>query len=362
MDKPTQQIRFCKSRDGTRIAYAVCGEGPPLVRAGHSFSHLEYEWDCLAWRPWLDLLSRRHTLIRYDTRGTGLSDRDNVEYSFERLVEDMDAVIAAAGVKHFDLIGITGGGALAVTHAARHPGTVDRLVLYGAFARGRFARATTPEKRQEVELLLKLVELDWGQDNPHFRQLFTYQFLPDSTTEQLRSYNDLMRLSTPASNASRFLRASFKADVRDLAPKVTCPTLVLHARGDQRMPFEEGRDLAALIPGARFVPLDSRNHCLQVQEPAWGQFIEELDSFLQQPVAATTVGDFEGLTTRERAVLDVLVQGLVTDAMAERLGMTEKTVRNHLSTIYSKLGVENRAQAIVLAHDKGFGRKPRADR
>ena len=362
MDRPAQQIRFCKSRDGTRIAYAVCGEGPPLVRTGHSFSHLEYEWECMAWRPWLELLSRRHTLIRYDTRGTGLSDRDIAEYSFEQLVEDMEAVIAAVGLKRFDLIGITGGGAIAVTYAARHSAMVSRLVLYGAFARGRLARATTPEKLQETELLLKLMELDWGQDNPHFRQLFTYQFLPDSTAEQLQSYNDLMRISTPASNATRYFRASFKANVRDLAPKVNCPALVLHARGDLRMPFEEGRELATLIPGARFVPLDSRNHCLLEHEPAWGQLTSELESFLQQLLPATAVGDFEGLTTRERAVLEVLIQGLVTDAMAARLGMTEKTVRNHLSTIYSKLGVENRAQAIVLAHEKGFGRKSASDR
>ncbi len=306
------------------------------------------------------MLSRNHTLIRYDTRGTGLSDRDIDDYSFEHLVEDMEAVIEAVGLKQYDLIGITGGSAIAVTHAASRPAAVNRLVLFGAFARGRFARATTPEKRQEVELLLKLVELDWGQDNPHFRQLFTYQFLPDGTAEQLRSYNDLMRISTPASNASRYFRASFKADVRDVAPGVKCPTLVLHARGDLRMPFEEGRELATLIPGARFVPLDSRNHCLQAQEPAWVQLTAALESFLLQPLATATVGDFEGLTARERAVLDVLVQELVTDAMATRLGMTEKTVRNHLSTIYSKLGVENRAKSSLYDLQQAGRRKPRA--
>jgi DNA-binding NarL/FixJ family response regulator len=235
-------------------------------------------------------------------------------------------------------------------------------VLYGAFARGRLARSTTPAKRQETELILKMMELDWGQDHPEFRQLFTYQYIPDGSAEELRSFNELMRLSTSAANAAQYFRASFKADVRALAPKINCPALVLHARGDLRMPFDEGRELATLIPGAHFVSLDSRNHFLSAQEPAWGQLTSELERFLQQPAPAAPVGDFEGLTTRERAVLDVLVQGLVTDAMAERLGMTEKTVRNHLSTIYSKLGVDNRAQAIVLAHEKGFGRKPVADR
>ena len=360
MNRPTQQIRFCKSRDGTRVAYAMCGEGPPLVRAGHSFSHLEHEWDCLAWRPWLELLSRRHTLIRYDARGTGLSDRDGVDFSFERLVEDMDAVIAAAGLKRFDLVGITGGGALAVTHAARHPGMVERLVLYGTFARGRLARSTTSAKLEETELILKMMELDWGQDHPEFRQLFTYQYIPDGTPEQLRSFNELMRVSTSAANAAQYFRASFKADVRELAPKVQCPALVLHARGDLRMPFEEGRELATLIPGAAFVPLDSRNHFLSPQEPAWAQLTTAVEGFLQQAPQAAAPGTLEDLTTRERAVMDVLVQGLSTDAMSERLGMTEKTLRNHLSTIYSKLGVDGRAQAIVYARDKGWGRKAEA--
>jgi DNA-binding NarL/FixJ family response regulator len=239
---------------------------------------------------------------------------------------------------------------------------VERLVLYGTFARGRLARSTTPAKLAETELILKMMELDWGQDHPEFRQLFTYQYIPDGTAEQLRSFNELMRVSTSAANAAQYFRASFKADVRELAPKVSCPALVLHARGDLRMPFDEGRELATLIPGARFVSLDSRNHFLSEQEPAWGQLTTEVDSFLQQTRQATTTGSLEGLTTRERAVMDVLVQGLSTDAMSERLGMTEKTLRNHLSTIYSKLGVENRSQAIVLARDKGLGGKPETRR
>lgn len=355
MERPKQQIRFCKSRDGTRIAYAVCGDGPPLVRAGHAFSHLENEWDCLASRHWLELLSRNHTLIRYDTRGCGLSDSEDVDYSLERLSEDLQAVIEAAGIKRFDMLGMTGGGALAVMQAVNRPESVNRLMLYGTFARGRSTRSTAPEKREELETLLKLIELGWGQDNPHFRQLFTYQFLPDGNAEQLRSLNELLRDSTQAHNAANYLRASFKADLRDIAPKVRCPTLVMHARGDMRMPFEEGRALATLIPGARFVPLDSRNHLLLAQEPAWHQLVAEFGEFLSAPVAQAQ-GAIDGLTAREIAVLDVLAQGIATDAMAERLGMSEKTLRNHLSTIYSKLGVANRAQAIVLARDKGFGR------
>ncbi len=356
MTRPKQEIRFCTSRDGTRIAYAVCGEGPSLVRAGHAFSHLENEWDCLAYCHWLELLGRRHTLIRYDTRGCGLSDRDDVEYSMQHLSEDLEAVVEAAGIKRFDLVGMTGGGALAVTYAVRHPEAVSRMVLYGTFAQGRLTRSNTPDKREEVELLLKLIELGWGQDNPQFRQLFTYQFLPDGTTEQLRSFNNLLRDSTSARNAARYLRASFQADLRELAPKVRCPTLVLHARGDLRMPFDEGRALATLVKGARFVPLDSRNHLLLTQEPAWQQLSSEIDEFLNA-APAPQQGSIDGLTAREASVLEVLAQGITTDAMAERLGMSEKTLRNHLSTIFSKLGVANRAQAIVLARDQGFGRQ-----
>ena len=356
MTRLKQEIRFCTSRDGTRIAYAVCGEGPPLVRAGHAFTHLENERDCLAYGHWVELFSRCRTLIRYDTRGCGLSDRDDVEYSMQHLSEDLEAVVEAAGVKRFDLVGMTGGGALAVTYAVRHPEAVHRMVLYGTFAKGRYARSNTSESQEEVELLLKLIELGWGQDNPQFRQLFTYQFLPDGNTEQLRSFNDLLRDSTSARNAARYLRASFKADLRELAPKVRCPTLVMHARGDLRMPFDEGRALATLVKGASFVPLDSRNHLLLEQEPAWQQLAAEIGEFLSA-APAPQQGSIEGLTTREAAVLDVLAQGITTDAMAERLGMSEKTLRNHLSTIFSKLGVANRSQAIVLARDKGFGRQ-----
>ncbi len=355
MNRPAQQIRFCTSKDGTRIAYAVCGEGPPLVRAGHGTSHLEYEWECLVWRPWLELLSRRHTLIRYDMRETGLSDRD-VECSFERYVEDLAAVVQAAEVKRFELLGMTGGGALAVAHAARHPDQVSHLVLYGTPASGRMVRSTTPQQVEETEFLLKAIELGWEHDDPSFRQAYTSGFLPDGTAEQFRSFNEFMRSATSAASAARLMRAWFMTDVRQLAPQVRCPTLVLHARGDLRVPFDEGRSLAALIPGARFVPLDSRNHFLLEQEPAWQQLITELDGFLKTRSTAP-VGSLDGLTAREHAVLEVLVQGLDTDVMAERLGMSEKTVRNHLSTIFSKLGVANRVQAIVWAREKGVGNK-----
>ena len=365
MSRQSQQIRFCTSADGTRIAYAVCGKGPPLVMAGQSFSHLEAEWDCLVRAPLLELLSSRHTLIRYDMRGTGLSDRECSEFAFSRYVEDLEAVVQASGLDTFDMMGLTGGGALAVTHAAHHPRQVKRLILIGSYLQGRFVRAKTQSAREETELILKLVELGWGQDNPTFRQLFTYQFLPDGTAEQLQSFDELMRKAVSAKNAALQLRAWFSADVSAAAPQLQVPALVLHARGDLRMPFEEGRLLAASIPGARFVPLDSRNHLPLPQEAAWQQMADEIDAFLQAPGAANkSIAPVDDLTAREHAVLELLTQGLDNAAMAQRLCMSDKTVRNHLSTIYSKLGVNSRAKAVlwVEAHTEALAAARQADK
>lgn len=370
LSRPSQDIRFCTSRDGTRIAFASSGSGPPLLCAGHSFSHLEHEWDCEVWRPLLDLLGQGRTLVRYDMRGTGLSDRDGLEFTLTRYQEDLEAVVAAAGLTQFNLLGMTGGGALAVTHAARHPQQVSRLVLLGCYLQGRSVRSKTTEQRQETELILKLVELGWGQDNPTFRQLFTYQFVPDATSAQLQAFNELMRQSARADQAAALLRAWFDADLSAIAPRLHVPTLVLHAQGDLRIPYDQGRALAAHIPGARFVSLESRNHILLDHEPAWTQWAAELEAFLAAPARApasnrgqtgptgqTGQVGLAGLTAKEEAVLAVLVQGLGTTDMAERLGIAEKTLRNHLSVIYSKLGVANRAQAIVCAHAQGLPRK-----
>ena len=346
MNRRYQQIRFCTSLDGTRIAFEVCGNGPPLVMAGQSFSHLEGEWDCLVRTPLLEFLSQNHTLVRYDMRGTGLSDRDCTEFSFARYGEDLSAVVRASGFDSYAMLGLTGGGALAVTHAVAHPKEVKQLVIVGSYLRGRTVRSESPSAREETELILKLIELGWGQDNPTFRQLFTYQFLPDGTPEQLQSFDELMRKSASAKNAALQLRAWFSADLREVAPLLKTPTLVLHSRGDLRVPFEEGRLLAASIPAARFVTLDSRNHFPLIQEAAWQHVTQELAAFLS-PQTGRNQSPIESLTAREQAVLEVLSQGLESAAMAERLCMSEKTVRNHLSSIYSKLNVSNRLQAVL---------------
>ena len=282
-----QQIRFCISPDGVRLAYATSGEGPPLVKAANWLSHLEFDWNSPVWRHWLTGLSEHCTLVRYDERGCGLSDWDFESFSFEAWVQDLETVVNALGVERFPLLGISQGGPVAVAYAVRHPEKVSHLILYGSYARGRLKRAHTPQQREEADLVLKLTEIGWGKNNSAFRQVFTAGFIPESTAEQMRWFNDLQRMSTSPENAVRFQQVFSEIDVRHLAPRVTAPTLVLHAREDAAVAFDEGRLLAALIPGARFVPLESKNHILLEHEPAWQRFLAEVYAFIgAEPVQA----------------------------------------------------------------------------
>ena len=353
MSHAEQQIRFCTSRDGTRIAYAKCGSGPPLVLVPHWVHHLKLGGDNVVWRPWLSMLARRHTIIRYDWRGCGLSDRERVEFSLDKFNEDVEAVIAAADVGRFALFGMSGiGCAIAMTYAARRPEQVSHLVLYGAFTRGQLADNPSRLQIEEMEARLKVTELGWPSENPPYGRFFTSLHIPDATPEQSRAYNDLVRMTTDQGNAIALLRTFRRVNVREVVPQVRCPTLVLHARQDAIIPFEEGRLVASLIPGARFVPLESCNFVLLDTEPAWRQFVSALDDFLP----AAPASRLDGLTTRENEVLELVAQGLDNDIIAKHLGISAKTVRNQVSIIFSKLGVNSRAQAIVRARDAGFGR------
>ena len=352
-----QTIRFCTARDGTRIATASIGSGPPLVRAAHWLSHVEYDLASPVWRPWLTELSRKHTYIRYDQRGCGLSDSEVEDFSLDAWVGDLEAVVDCLGLRRFPLIGMSQGGAVAIAYALRHPDKVSHLILAGAYARGVERRAATAASQLETETLVNLIRVGWGHDNPAFRQVFTNQFIPGGTPAQHQWWNELERLTSSPENAARTLEAFHQVDVVDLASRLRVPTLVLHARGDAAVPFDEGRRLAALIPGARFVPLDSDNHVLLETEAAWPDFLAETRSFLGQAPTGPGQGDpgQASLTQAERDVLRLVALGLDNRAIARQLEKSEKTVRNQVSSIFDKLGVRTRAEAIVHVRDREQG-------
>jgi pimeloyl-ACP methyl ester carboxylesterase/DNA-binding CsgD family transcriptional regulator len=361
MPDPKQSIRFCTSSDGARIAYSTMGKGFPLVRAAHFLTHLEFELQSPVWAPWLAEFSRSNTYVRYDQRGCGLSDREVAEISFEANVADLEAVVDAAGLERFALFGISQGAAISIAYAARHPDRVTQIVIYGGYARGFAKRNPTPEQVREARALLELVDLGWGRDNPAYRQMFTSQFIPDSTREQAAWFNELERMSTTPACAVRIITSWGQIDVTDLARQVRCPTLILHARNDPRSPFEEGRQLAGLVPEARFMPVESRNHVPLEGEPALARLFAELREFLRKDDGvAASEGAFLDLTPREREVLELLAHGLDNMQIAARLGLSEKTVRNNITPILDKLEVETRSQAIVRARQAGFAAIPLA--
>ena len=350
-----QEIRFCKSRDGTRIAYAIAGKGPPLLWVQHWVHHLDLDWGSPIWRGWLELLTQRHTLVRYDWRGCGLSDRDGVEFSLEKYVEDLAAVADAARLVHFALFGMSNGAHAAAAYAARNPERVTRLVLCSCQSLGRLAGTPTPEQIDEVNARVKMIALAWPGEHPAYAQFSASLHIPELTNEQKLAHNELLCGTTSAENAVALIKAIARSDLREELPRIRCPTLVLHPRGDSIIRFEEGRKVAALIPGAQFVPLESRNHVLLDSEPAWQQFVAAYESVLPSSPAVQSLSMLKSLTPREREILGVIAEGLNNNDIAARFSISEKTVRNHVSIIFSKLGVNNRAHAVAVARDAGYG-------
>jgi pimeloyl-ACP methyl ester carboxylesterase/DNA-binding winged helix-turn-helix (wHTH) protein len=279
---PRQHIAFCRAADGVRLAYAMAGDGPPLVRAANWMTHLGYDIESPVWRHWVRDLSLRHTFIRYDERGCGLSDWSATDFSFDDWVSDLESVVEALGLERFPLLGVSQGGAVAVAYAARHPGRVSKLVLCSSYARGRGARAVNEEEKRAAALDLDLARVGWGRDDPAFRQVFAAQFIPDGTRADWAAFDQLQRRTTSPENAVRFLEEFGRIDVRDDAGKVACPTLILHSRDDHRQPLRAAEELAALIPDSRLVALNSNNHLLTATEPAWPVFLEEVERFLAE--------------------------------------------------------------------------------
>lgn len=286
-----QDIRFCVAPDQVRIAYAEAGDGPPLVKTANWLNHLEFDWRSPVWRHLLQALTRDFRVIRYDERGNGLSDWDVADLSFEAMVRDLESVVDAAGLDRFPLLGVSQGCAVAIAYAVRHPERVTRLILHGGYAKGWRRRADAAEIARR-EALNTLVLQGWGQDNPAFRQVFTSFYIPDGNPEQMRWWNDLQRISTSPQNAARLMGELGEIDVTSLLPQVTVPTLVLHSRHDAAVPFAAGRELAASIPGARLVPLDSYNHVILEQEAAWPRFLGELRGFLLQDAPHFPINPF----------------------------------------------------------------------
>jgi pimeloyl-ACP methyl ester carboxylesterase/DNA-binding CsgD family transcriptional regulator len=353
--KATQRIRYVRTADGVQLAWAEAGTGTTLIKAANWMTHLEYEWESPVWRHWIRFFSDHFRFIRHDERGCGMTDWNVGDVSFARWVEDLETVVDVVDPQEpFVLLGISQGAATCIAYAVKHPERVSHLLLYGAYARGTFRRGDA-DKERLYRALIDLTRLGWGKDNPVFRQVFTSRFIPGATDEQVGWFNDLCRKTTSPEIAARLLETRASIDVMDLLAKVQAPTLVLHSRDDDVIPITEGHILAAGIPGAQFVELDSKNHILLETDPAWKRFCAEVLDFLglKKPVDKEDRA-FDSLTAREREILALITEGLGNAQIAERLSISEKTVRNHVSNLFDKLGVWTRAQAMVFAHDHGF--------
>lgn len=357
MKRAAQRIRYLRTPDDVRLAWAEAGAGPLLVKAANWLTHLEYEWESPVWRHWIRFFTEHFRFVRYDERGCGMTDWKVGDLSFERWVGDLEAVVEEADPQRpFALLGISQGAAVCIAYAVKHPERVSHLILYGGYARG-VLRRDDPERERVYRAIIDLTRLEWGNDNPAFRQVFTSRFIPGGSDEQLGWFNELCRRTTSAESAAALFEARGAINVTELLGEVRTPTLVLHSREDNITPILEGHILAAGIRGAQFVELDSKNHVLLEHEPAWERFQEAVLEFMGLGVPATGAEDpaFASLSPREREVLALITEGLGNAQIAGRLEISEKTVRNHVSNLFDKLGVWTRAQAIVFARDRGFG-------
>ncbi|HVE57169.1 MAG TPA: alpha/beta fold hydrolase [Pyrinomonadaceae bacterium] len=356
MKKVTQRIRYVKTPDGVQVAWAEAGAGRVLVKAANWMTHLEFDWESPVWQHWMRFFSHNFRFVRHDERGCGMTDWNVGDLSFERWVEDLEMVVTAADPPEpFALLGISQGAAPCIAYALKYPERVSHLILYGGYARGAFHR-DDPDKECLYRAMIDLVRLGWGSDNPVFRQVFTSRFVPGASDEQIDWFNELCRKTTSPEVAARLLEARANVNVMPLLGAVRTPTLVLHSRNDDVVPIVEGHILAAEIPNAEFIELDSKNHVLLEFEPAWERFCAEVLEFTG--IKGAAYGEdpaFAALSPREREVLALLAEGFGNAQIAARLEISEKTVRNHVSNLFDKLGVWTRAQAIVFARDHGFG-------
>ncbi len=334
----SQRVRFCRSADATRIAYAVHGDGPPLLLDACWLSHLEYDWQSPVWRHYLVELGRVATVVRFDERGHGMSDRDVTDFTLDRRIEDLEAVADHAGLGRFALMAMAQGGPVALHYAHRHPERVTRLVCASTYAAA--SQHVTDDDRALEDAFQAMIRAGWDRQDPLFRRVFTSMMIPGATEEQMAWLDELHQRSTSARTAYESRVERGKADATGVLPDLALPTLVIHSREERMNDFAHGRTLAATIPNARLVPLDSRNHILLQDEPAWPIFVREITAFLAED-RLETVGavGIETLTQREREVLDGVAQGLDNQAVAAALNLSVRTIERHLQRIYGKLGL-----------------------
>ncbi|KGN36386.1 alpha/beta fold hydrolase [Knoellia subterranea] len=342
---PRQDIRFTRSVDGVQIAYAVHGSGPPLLVDACWLSHLQYDWSSPVWRHYLTFWGTRHTVVRFDERGHGLSDRGVTDHSPELRLADLEAVADDAGLDRFDLLAMAQGGPIAIAYAVRHPERVSRLAFYGSYS-GQQGR--DPKDAELNDALDALIKVGWARPDSAFRRVFTSLMIPEGTEEQHVWLDELQRNATDTATALTARRQRLVADASHLLGRVAAPTLVLHSTGDRMNNFSEARYLASHITDARLVALESDNHIVLEDEPAWQTFTRELDAFLDEPPAAqhnsaTHPSPLDRLSPREEEILGLAARGLDNDAIAGELVLSGRTVERHLSNVYAKLDLHGRS-------------------
>ncbi|HRW18939.1 MAG TPA: alpha/beta fold hydrolase [Dermatophilaceae bacterium] len=347
----SQRVRFCRSADGTRIAYAVHGTGQPLLLDACWLSHLEYDWQSPVWRHYLVELGRVATVVRFDERGHGMSDRDATDFSLERRIEDLEAVADHAGLDRFAIMAMAQGGPVALHYTHRHPDRVTRLVCASTYAAP--SQHVTDDDRALEDAFQAMIRAGWDRKDPLFRRVFTSMMIPDAAEEQMAWLDELHQRSASARTAYASRVERGKADATGVLAHLTVPTLVIHSRHERMNDFEHGRALAAAIKDSRLVPLDSRNHILLESEPAWPVFVREVAAFLAEDAAGSggLARAVTPLTSRELDVLRLVAQGRDNAAVAADLFLSVRTVERHLQRIYAKLGLSGpSARAGAVAH------------
>jgi pimeloyl-ACP methyl ester carboxylesterase/DNA-binding CsgD family transcriptional regulator len=340
-----QEIRFCSSADGTRLAYAVHGTGPPLVVASCWLSHLQHDWRSPVWRHFLDGLGAIATVVRYDERGFGMSDWNVDDFSLPARLGDLEAVVDAAGLDRFALLGMSGGSAPALAYAVAHPERLTRLVLYGTVCGIPVQRDRDAEAEEET--YRSMIRVGWAKEDPVFRRVFTTRFIPDASEEQMRWFDELQRMSTSPENAVASRIGRQQVDIADELRRITAPTLILQATGDRSTTFDNAIEVSTRVRGARLVALDSNNHILLAGEPAWTTFVDEVTTFLEPDRQAWADrgrdGSIASLSARERDILRACADGATNEQIAAELGLSPRTVERHLSNVYLKLGLSGPA-------------------